>query len=121
MDDQQTQQTEWSVEFYADARGRSPVLEFISGLPKAEQTKIGRALVLLREFGLGLGLPHARPIEGLWELQAGAERLFYFAHTGRRFVILHAYRKQSRRTPRREIETAKRRQVDFLERERYGR
>lgn len=62
-------------------------------------------------------MPHARPIAGIWELRPGPNRFFYVAHTGRRFVILHGYRKQSQAAPVREIETAKRRWADFLDRE----
>jgi len=43
--------------------------------------------------------------------------LLYFACIGRRFVILHGFRKQTRKTPAREIETAERRMADFLERQ----
>jgi len=110
---------EWTVEFYKDTRGSSPAREFLRQLPRAEQADLLRAIDLLREFGLALKLPHACPIEkGLWELRAGAGRLFYVAHSGRRFVILHGYRKKSRKAPRQEIETALRRWADLLERER---
>ena len=113
-----TPPTEWAVEFYTDARGNSPVEEFLQSLSKRERTEAARAMGLLREFGLLLGMPHARPVGGLWELRAGAGRIFYFAHTGRRFILLHAYRKKGRKTPKREIETAQRRWADFVERER---
>jgi phage-related protein len=106
----------WTVDFYCDARDRSPVLDFINALPKREQAKLLRALGLLQEFGSLLGMPHARPIEGkLWELRGGAERVFYFAYTGRRFVLLHAYRKGTQAAPRQEIETALRRMADFVD------
>jgi phage-related protein len=74
-------------------------------------------LDLLQEFGPLLGMPHARPVGDLWELRAGPGRLFYFAYMGRRFIILHGYRKQGPKAPKREIETAMRRWADFLERE----
>ncbi|MHB0876283.1 MAG: type II toxin-antitoxin system RelE/ParE family toxin [Anaerolineae bacterium] len=38
------------------------------------------------------------------------------AHAGRRFIVLHGYRKRSQKAPRREIETARRRLQDFLSR-----
>lgn len=109
------QKPEWSVEFYIDSRGRRPAWEFILGLPRHEQAASIRVLDLLTEYGTSLSMPYARPIEGLWELRSGGNRLFYFLCAGRRFVILHGYRKKSRRTPRREIEMAKRRMRDFLE------
>jgi phage-related protein len=109
----------WTIEFYTDARGKSAVVEFISGLPERERAKARNYLRLLREFGILLGMPYARPVSGhrkLWELRPGAIRLFYFAHTGRRFIILHAFRKKSQKTPRREITTAEQRMAEFLER-----
>lgn len=111
----------WSVEFYRDIRGRSPVLEFINQLPVKERAKVYYVLRLLREFGTDLQMPHARPVSGhrgLWELRASAERLFYFAHTGRRLVVLHGFRKRGQRTPAREIAMAERYRDDLLERER---
>jgi phage-related protein len=108
----------WTVDFYFDARDRNPVLDFIDALPKREQAKLLRALGLLQEFGPLLSMPHARPIEGkLWELRGGARRIFYFAHTGRRFVLLHAYQKRTQAAPSQEIETAVRRMKEYVERE----
>jgi phage-related protein len=114
---QVTQPANWIIEYYTDASGASPVLEYIESLSDSEQVKVAYAILLLREFGTLLRMPHARPIEkGLWELRADVERIFYFAHTGRRFILLHAYRKKSQKTPDREIDTAQRRRADFVER-----
>jgi phage-related protein len=108
----------WTVDFYLDARDRSPVLDFINALPKREQAKLFRAFGLLQEFGPLLGMPHARPVDRkLWELRGGAGRIFYFAHTGRRFVLLHAYLKRTQAAPSQEMETALRRMADFVESE----
>ena len=74
-------------------------------------------LQLLRKYGVSLGMPHARPVAGIWELRPGPNRFFYIARSGRRFVILHGYRKQSQAAPQREIDTAKRRWTDLQERE----
>lgn len=113
-----TPPAEWIVEFYTDIQGKSAVVEFINELGAHERAKVRNVLRLLREFGVLLQLPHARPLSGhrkLWELRAGAIRLIYFAHTGRRFIILHAFRKKSRKIPKREIVTAERRMDTFLE------
>ena len=61
-------------------------------------------------------MPHAKHIRGkVWELRPEANRFFYFAYVGRRFIILHAYRKQSRKTPRRELAVAERRLAEVLQ------
>ena len=106
----------WQIHFYEDRRGRSPVLEFINRLSASDRAKIHNALRLLEEFGIQLGMPHARPIEGkLWELRPGGNRLFYFLLTGRTFVVLHGFRKQTTKTPYREIDIARRRMIEILE------
>ena len=108
----------WKIEFFTTVRGKSPVLEYVNGLQARERAKVHYHLRLLREFGINLREPHASPLEGhkpLWELKPGPIRLFYFAHKGRRFIILHAFRKKGQKTPRRHIETAERRMAEFLE------
>ena len=97
----------WQISFYEDCRGKSPVLDFIKGLDARDRAKINNTLRLLEEFGPELGMPHARRIKkGLWELRPGANRLFYFMQMKNRFVILHGYRKRSRKAPEKEIARA---------------
>ena len=106
----------WRVVFYKDRRGRSPIAEYLNALPVAEQATAAEAFRLLREFGVALGMPHAKHIGGkLWELRPGANRFFYFTYVGRRFVVLHAYRKQSQKTPSQELALAERRLAEVLE------
>ncbi len=108
----------WRVEFYRDRRGRSPVTEFLARLGARERAKVARYLQLLREFGPTLAMPQARHIKGpLWELRPDAYRLLYVALRHRRIVILHAFRKKTQQTPRREIEEAIRRLADLTARE----
>ncbi|MCK4449286.1 MAG: type II toxin-antitoxin system RelE/ParE family toxin [Anaerolineae bacterium] len=42
--------------------------------------------------------------------------IFYFAHTGQRFVLLHAFQKKTRKTPHKELAIAQRRLTDVLAR-----
>ncbi len=83
-----------------------------SYVTKEEKAKIRNHLRLLREFGIQLGMPQARPLKGhkpLWELRPMPNRLIYVAMTGRRFVVLHAFKKTSQKTPQKEIRIAERR------------
>ncbi|MHB0857814.1 MAG: type II toxin-antitoxin system RelE/ParE family toxin [Anaerolineae bacterium] len=96
--------------------GQSAAREFLLSLPPKERASMLRTLDRLQALGTRLGMPDARHIEGsLWELRDGPNRLFYVAYTGRRFIILHGYRKKSQKAPLREIETAKRRWISFTE------
>ena len=106
----------WQIVFYEDHRSKSPVLEFINKLSAKDRAKISNDLRLLEEFGPNLGMPHARHIEGkLWELRPGDNRLFYFLYLDGKFVILHGFRKQTMKTPEKEIATAMRRMNELLE------
>jgi len=106
----------WQIHFYEDHRGKSPVLDFLNSLSPKDRAKANNVFRLLEEFGTRLGMPHARRIEGrLWELRPGDNRLFYCLYTERKFVILHSFRKQSMKTPEKEIATALRRIKEVLE------
>jgi phage-related protein len=114
----------WQIVYYQDHRGQRPVREFLDGLNATDRAPVLRSFALLEEFGLAVGWPHVRPITGhrkLWELrvrgQVGAIRLFYLAHTDRRFIILHGFVKKGGKTPSQEIDVAIRRMQDILERE----
>jgi phage-related protein len=113
----------WKVVFYETETGESPVWDFIFGLPAKDQAKVVRDLDLLEEFGLELRAPYVRSVTGrrkLWELRVrgigGAYRFLYFAFTGQRMVLLHAFAKKTEKTPRREIAIAEKRMDDFLRR-----
>jgi phage-related protein len=109
-----------TVENYIDPRGRSPVEEFLDRLPADDRARIDHTIGLLREFGLQLGLPYVKHLEGkLWELRIRAGRrtyrVIYLAFTGQRFILLHVFLKKTQKTPRKEIAIAQRRLADFLE------
>ena len=113
------QSTPWTAEFYSDARGRSPVEEFLSRLARVDRAKIVHEIARLEIGGVKEPPPGARPLIGhkpLWELKPDKYRVIYFAYTGRRFILLHAFRKKSRKTPTKDIATAERRLVEFTER-----
>lgn len=106
----------WQIHFYEDHRGKSPVLDFINILSPKDKAKVNNLLRLLEEFGTNLDMPHARRIEGrLWELRPGDNRLFYCLFMDQKFVILHGFRKQSMKTPEKEIATAMRRMKEITE------
>ena len=108
---------EWDVIFYTEGE-QCPVKEFIGSLTKRDKAAVAHHLDLLRQFGILLTSPYVSKVTGhddLWELRPRSTRLFYFAYTGRQFIILHAFRKKGQKTPPKEIETAERRMKRFLE------
>ena len=69
-------------------------------------------------YGPDLGMPHTRAMGGgLFELRLkaaeGIARVFYCTLVGRRIVMLHQFIKKSEKTPRKELEIAKRRMKEL--------
>jgi len=92
---------DWHVSFYMDSAGREPVKEFILDEPEGAIAEILHVFKLLKEFNIGLGMPYVDKIgkSGLRELRIkhGSDiyRVYFFAHTGRKFVLLHAIKKKT--------------------------
>jgi phage-related protein len=117
----QSQQERWAIDFYKTADGRSPVEAFIRSLPDKARAKVNRTIELLATLGLTLPMPHSRKVQGVEKLRElriqmppHIHRIFYFATTGRRFILLHGFSKKTEKTPKREIEVAMARMKDFL-------
>lgn len=111
---------EWEIEFYETKSGRRPVQKFIDSLSEKARAKVLRDLDLLAEFGLKLRAPFVKDITNVPKLKElrtkfGSDnyRIFYFAFTGRKFILLHGFIKKTRQTPRREIQTAANRMNDY--------
>jgi len=104
----------WKIEYYKNNRGYKPVEEYIDNLPVNKQANIFRVFDLVQEFGIHLGSPYLRHIEDkIWELRPGSERILYFVFTGKKFVLLNGFTKKTRKTPKKEIKIAKKRQKDY--------
>jgi phage-related protein len=111
----------WIVEFYRDAAGREPVVEFFDGLPDSAQAKVVRHLELLSTYGVLLKQPYTKQVRGkIREIRVtdkiGAIRVLYFGYTEGRFILLHGIIKKTNKTPARAIDIAEKRMKDFLAR-----
>ena len=112
----------WRYVYYKTASGRVPVREFIDAQSAEVREKIVSDLQRLVRFNVRLGSPYVEKVTGrdFWELRTkmGGDiyRTFYFAHTGKKFVFLHAFQKKSQKAPRKELETAEERMKDYLKR-----
>ncbi len=94
---------DWRIVFYMDEEGNEPVKDFILNQPDGAIAEILHVFKLLKEFNVTLGMPYVRKINrsGIRELRIkhGSDiyRIFFFAHTGRRFILLHAILKKGDR------------------------
>lgn len=116
----------FDVEFYMDRDGNEPIKNFIIELQlkgktskheRIQSEKILTYIRVLQEYGTRAGKPFIKHIEAdLWELRPLNNRIFFFYFKDNTFILLHHFKKKTSRTPRREIEQAKRNQADHLER-----
>ena len=106
----------WRVETLNETVDRE-----LDALPDDMQARFARIGRLIAAFGLErVGAPHVRHLTGpLWEIRLsgrdGIARALYIVATGRRVVVVRAFVKKTRRTPRREIEMALRRAKEVLQ------
>ena len=110
---------DWGVVFYQDKQGNEPVEDFILGQPDGAIAEILHVLKLLRQFNITLGMPYVRKIDksGLRELRIkhGSDiyRIFFFAYTGKKFILLHAILKKEDKTPESDKVLAIKRMNDY--------
>ena len=84
----------------------------VAGLPKDMRAKLEHISRMIAAFGLEkMREPYVKHIEGaLWEMRLtgrdGIARAIYVTATGKRVVIVRAFRKKTQKTPRSEIELA---------------
>lgn len=114
----------YKINFYKDKAGREPVAEYLSELSskhdknsRVKLNKIRDYIKLLEQFGLSLGEPYIKHIEDdLWELRPIRDRIFFMVWHDNSFILLHHFMKKSQKTPRKEIEAAKRKINDLKSR-----
>lgn len=110
--------------FYNDRKGNEPVLDYMRELGSSSSkdsriklNKIRDYLKALSEYGTKIGEPYVKHLDGdIWELRPIRDRVLFAAVVGGRFVMLHCFVKQTQKTPKAEIDKAKRELADFMER-----
>ena len=97
----------YSIEYF-----HSRVQAEIESWPDGILADFARILELLMEFGPNLRMPHTRAMGGgTFEVRPrgreGVGRAFYCFVVGQRIVILHAFIKKTRTTPKQELKIAR--------------
>lgn len=103
---------EWKILEYETQRGERPVAEFIKAQQPQAIAKIAHLIDLLETHGSLLGMPHAKRLEpNLYELRVrGKEEIrIIYGFISKTIYLLSGFKKQKKKTPKKEIETARRR------------
>lgn len=112
---------EFEIIFYDKADGTEPAKEFLDSLDVKMRAKMLRTLVMLQNNGYELREPYSKPLNnGIFELRAkvGSDisRVLYFFIIGRKAVLTNGFIKKTQKTPREEIERAKRYRAEYISR-----
>jgi phage-related protein len=111
------------IYFYKDKNGNRPVADYIKELAaKSDKNsriklhKIQDYINALSEYGLQLREPYVKHLDGeIWELRPIRDRILFVAWHEGSFVLLHHFMKKSQKTPKREIDKAKRELAELIE------
>ena len=116
----------YDIEFYEDESGYSEISEYIKNLQKKrigskesriQFNKIVAYFDLLEEMGTRVGESITKHLDGaIWELRPLKHRFLYAYYENGKFIILHHFIKKSKKLPKRELEQAKRKLKNWLER-----
>lgn len=110
-----------TIYFYKDKNGNEPVLDYMRELAcqkskdsRIKLNKLNDYIELLSQHGTRAGEPYIKYLEDeIWKLRPLRDRILFVAWIDGSFVLLHHFVKK---TPRREIEKAKRELKDLKER-----
>lgn len=111
----------FTVEFYETKEGERPAEEFLDELDVKMRGKLVMTLKVLQEQGNRLREPYSKHLEdGIFEVRgkvgSDISRVLYFFYYGERIILTNGFIKKTQKTPRGEIEKAKRYRKDFIER-----
>lgn len=117
----------FKITYYETVSGNIPISKFLSTLIKKQKlkefTQIKLAIGKLEEYGFDINKKFSpesiRKIDGklkLYELRPGSNRIMFFYLKGSEFILLHAFHKGSRKTPKKEIDKAKQEIKDYKRR-----
>ena len=97
-----------TIVFFATASGKMPVKRYLDKLDTRKLAPISAALHDLHAHGMSEASFDIRKLRvGLWELKVGPHRFIFTQLGNGQLVLLHAFRKQSQRTPSVELKTAR--------------
>ncbi|MEI3377761.1 MAG: type II toxin-antitoxin system RelE/ParE family toxin [Coriobacteriales bacterium] len=103
----------FKVTFYKRPNGNEPMTDHLDSLDIKMRVKVLRSLSILQEKGNELRYPETDDLgDGIFELRTSLgnniERALFFFAGHREIVVTHGFIKKTRKTPRQEIDKAKR-------------
>ena len=111
----------YEIILYKDKNGKSEIEQYIKEL-RNKSTKDSRIkfekiisyIRLLKSEGLSIGEPYVKHLKNeIWELRPLRDRILFASLYNNKLILLSVFMKQTQKTPKREIEKAKRLLEDY--------
>jgi phage-related protein len=107
-----------AVVFFQTEAGNEPVRSWLKGLPKEERKTIGED-ILTAQYAWPVGKPLVDSFGGgLWEVRSNLKgriaRTLFIIHQ-EEIVLLHGFLKKDRKTPKTDLELARKRMKQYLQ------
>jgi len=111
----------FEVVFYEKDDGQCPVEDFLKKIDVKMRAKIVGLLEILEEKGNVLREPYSKHLEdGILELRckvgSNITRILYFFYYQGKIILTNGFVKKVQKTPRKEIQVAKARRAEYIER-----
>ena len=112
---------EFIVIAYEKDNGEVPVEDFLNSLDVKMRAKMFGMIGLLQEKGNQLREPYSKHLDdGIFELRckvgSNITRVLYFFYYEGQIILTNGFAKKTQKTPHGEIELAKQRRSDYIER-----
>ncbi len=111
-----------NIIIYEDKKGNSEIIEYLEELRNKKENKDARIKLekitayidKLSTEGLKLKQPYIKHLDKeIWELRPLRDRIMFASWYNNKFILLSVFMKQTEKTPKREIEKAKRLLEDY--------
>lgn len=111
----------FTVEFYEKPSKKCPIREYLKRQSRKTEDKILAYLHNLATFQAFRQEPYSRQAEGKLrelkvETEQGSHRIFYFMIINKRIILLHAFLKKTKKTPKMETKKALEYMEEYLSR-----
>ena len=106
------------IEFYDTEDGKCPLQEYLDSLEPKLLAKTLRTIDLLEDYGTALRKPYSSSLgDGIFELRTkqGSDitRVLYFFFVGNKVILTNGFTKKTQKTPKSEIDTARKYKADY--------
>jgi phage-related protein len=106
-----------AVVFSRTETGNEPVREWLKGLPKESRKSIGEDILTV-QYAWPVGKPLVDNLgDRIWEIRSRLKDMIartLFSDIDQEIVLLHGFVKKSQKTPKEDIELAKKRRKQYL-------